>query len=449
MQSTKYQPQYNRTNNYLSICSATHKARVRKQSPERSRSVSTTQAGRLWQLATDSSNNSSDIGTRSSGDRSWITPEHSPHSAVALPQPALEILSSCSSLPTPPRSDGGVSRLSFDGPDQSTTCASSEALGFQLHLPMTSAEMRYGDGANVSGLANVHHSSLELLLPSQYGATLYESEPTSKPYAHHLLMSLKLTGNDPAYAMDVPPDRSTQSTSAGDWSAYAETAPISYRSDTGPAYPFSRQQHDLSMSQSQMQMAQNFRRISSPYEASSLPFTGTTNQSIPSISGITQSPIPSPNIMNTSSAASTSASPYSSSLSRSPNLYGSTSLYQQTSYSTSPAPFLPNQPQSLSYPPSLIENSVSELIAKDPPSNERVLNSRPKPQCWEHGCNGRQFSTFSNLLRHQREKSGTAPKSYCPKCGAEFTRTTARNGHLQHDKCTKGQPQRRLSEDQQ
>ncbi|ORY15874.1 hypothetical protein BCR34DRAFT_477273 [Clohesyomyces aquaticus] len=65
----------------------------------------------------------------------------------------------------------------------------------------------------------------------------------------------------------------------------------------------------------------------------------------------------------------------------------------------------------------------------------RVLGARPKPQCWEHGCNGRQFSTFSNLLRHQREKSGTAAKSYCPRCGAEFTRTTARNGHMQHEKC--------------
>jgi hypothetical protein len=70
----------------------------------------------------------------------------------------------------------------------------------------------------------------------------------------------------------------------------------------------------------------------------------------------------------------------------------------------------------------------------------RILNSRPKPQCWEHGCNGRQFSTFSNLLRHQREKSGTASKSYCPRCGAEFTRTTARNGHMAHDKCKPRRP---------
>lgn len=68
-------------------------------------------------------------------------------------------------------------------------------------------------------------------------------------------------------------------------------------------------------------------------------------------------------------------------------------------------------------------------------SHVRVVQSRPKPRCWEHGCNGRQFSTFSNLLRHQREKSGQAAKASCPNCGAEFTRTTARNGHLLHDKC--------------
>ncbi|KAL6873202.1 hypothetical protein J3F83DRAFT_607268 [Trichoderma novae-zelandiae] len=71
----------------------------------------------------------------------------------------------------------------------------------------------------------------------------------------------------------------------------------------------------------------------------------------------------------------------------------------------------------------------------DSTSHVRVVQNRPKPRCWEHGCNGRQFSTFSNLLRHQREKSGQAAKATCPNCGAEFTRTTARNGHLMHDKC--------------
>ncbi|RYO96873.1 hypothetical protein DL765_011446 [Monosporascus sp. GIB2] len=73
--------------------------------------------------------------------------------------------------------------------------------------------------------------------------------------------------------------------------------------------------------------------------------------------------------------------------------------------------------------------------AAQEPSHVRVVQTRPKPQCWDHGCNGRQFSTFSNLLRHQREKSGHAAKATCPNCGAEFTRTTARNGHMLHDKC--------------
>ncbi|EAA35077.2 hypothetical protein GE21DRAFT_2228 [Neurospora crassa] len=72
---------------------------------------------------------------------------------------------------------------------------------------------------------------------------------------------------------------------------------------------------------------------------------------------------------------------------------------------------------------------------QDTAGQVRVVQPRPKPQCWDHGCNGRQFSTFSNLLRHQREKSGQATKATCPNCHAEFTRTTARNGHLLHDKC--------------
>ncbi|KAF1966775.1 hypothetical protein BU23DRAFT_485554 [Bimuria novae-zelandiae CBS 107.79] len=103
---------------------------------------------------------------------------------------------------------------------------------------------------------------------------------------------------------------------------------------------------------------------------------------------------------------------------------------------TSPTPY-----SSYEHSPNLAPHStgpVSGPASTQNPANgpmPRILNSRPKPQCWEHGCNGRQFSTFSNLLRHQREKSGTAAKSYCPRCGAEFTRSTARNGHMQHEKC--------------
>jgi hypothetical protein len=68
-----------------------------------------------------------------------------------------------------------------------------------------------------------------------------------------------------------------------------------------------------------------------------------------------------------------------------------------------------------------------------PDSN--TIARKPKPCCWEHGCDGRQFSTWSNLIRHQREKSEQARKFSCPECGAEFTRVTARNGHVQRQKC--------------
>lgn len=92
-----------------------------------------------------------------------------------------------------------------------------------------------------------------------------------------------------------------------------------------------------------------------------------------------------------------------------------------------------------------IANSLSQPVLPTPAplesSREEYHGSaaRPKPQCFDHGCNGREFSTFSNLLRHQRERSGNATKSVCPHCGTEFTRTTARNGHLTSGKC-KGKP---------
>jgi len=116
-------------------------------------------------------------------------------------------------------------------------------------------------------------------------------------------------------------------------------------------------------------------------------------------------------------------------------------MYPPTS--TTPAAYPTYDSAQVISPPQA--SSVSALSSSPSGSQDstvmpRILNSRPKPQCWEHGCNGRQFSTFSNLLRHQREKSGTASKSYCPRCGAEFTRTTARNGHMAHDKCKPRRP---------
>ncbi|KAJ5550191.1 hypothetical protein N7461_004889 [Penicillium sp. DV-2018c] len=123
---------------------------------------------------------------------------------------------------------------------------------------------------------------------------------------------------------------------------------------------------------------------------------------------------------------------------------------------TSPPPYMMNQPvyyypdmsaipphptASISpQPPPMVGpeppySSPESAAATDPDHPVRVLSSRPRPQCWDHGCNGREFSTFSNLLRHQREKSGVVAKAECPVCGAVFTRTTARNIHVAQGKC--------------
>lgn len=108
-----------------------------------------------------------------------------------------------------------------------------------------------------------------------------------------------------------------------------------------------------------------------------------------------------------------------------------------TSFQTRSPPSLPVGPESgmVYQMPAVMPSGGGGVVSHQEGSHVRVVQSRPKPRCWEHGCNGRQFSTFSNLLRHQREKSGQATKASCPNCGAEFTRTTARNGHLLHDKC--------------
>ena len=107
---------------------------------------------------------------------------------------------------------------------------------------------------------------------------------------------------------------------------------------------------------------------------------------------------------------------------RSPSMKKSTSRTSSPGYTYSPS-------ESSTYGHLATQSLVGSV------DSSRGSTPRRKPQCWEHGCNGREFSTFSNLLRHQRERNGTANKSVCPHCGIEFTRTTARNGHLAGGKC--------------
>ncbi|KAI5863028.1 hypothetical protein GGS23DRAFT_596798 [Durotheca rogersii] len=60
-----------------------------------------------------------------------------------------------------------------------------------------------------------------------------------------------------------------------------------------------------------------------------------------------------------------------------------------------------------------------------------------KNRCWDHGCNGREFSSKSNFVRHVKERAGTSAKGVCPLCGAVFTRNSARDTHLAKQSCNR------------
>ncbi|KAH7417062.1 hypothetical protein BKA64DRAFT_286933 [Cadophora sp. MPI-SDFR-AT-0126] len=206
--------------------------------------------------------------------------------------------------------------------------------------------------------------------------------------------------------------------------------------------------------------ASNTSNRSNPYIASQNGSPDLLPRTLPEYAtNLTPSPLLSQGSLQSSPALGSNSflAPYSPPLNdhSSSDMYGPVFTMGPNDFTSNPAYTIPfsntggepgmqafaGRPHSLSLssatdPAVQFRNQVSPTMGStDSGDHVRVVHSRPKPQCWEHGCNGRQFSTFSNLLRHQREKSGAAQKSSCPNCGAEFTRTTARNGHMAHDKC--------------
>ncbi|CAG8153124.1 unnamed protein product [Penicillium salamii] len=129
------------------------------------------------------------------------------------------------------------------------------------------------------------------------------------------------------------------------------------------------------------------------------------------------------------------ASPRHDHHSQSQSPHFSRSVHHQPVTRPQPAGINPRPPSMVAPEPiySSPESAITHPAETD--NSARQANSRPRPQCWDHGCNGREFSTFSNLLRHQRERSGVVAKAECPVCGAVFTRTTARNIHVAQGKC--------------
>ena len=70
-------------------------------------------------------------------------------------------------------------------------------------------------------------------------------------------------------------------------------------------------------------------------------------------------------------------------------------------------------------------------------NDDAPVNSHVKPRCWDHGCNGREFSSRSNFVRHKKEREGEAAKVLCPLCDAVFSRASARDTHLTKQSCNR------------
>ena len=56
-------------------------------------------------------------------------------------------------------------------------------------------------------------------------------------------------------------------------------------------------------------------------------------------------------------------------------------------------------------------------------------------RCYQHGCNGRQFSTLHNFRRHLKERNGLGKVHTCSVCGRKFSRSTARKTHQKQGRC--------------
>ncbi|KAI1806980.1 hypothetical protein F4811DRAFT_550210 [Daldinia bambusicola] len=90
------------------------------------------------------------------------------------------------------------------------------------------------------------------------------------------------------------------------------------------------------------------------------------------------------------------------------------------------------------YPNALdkLSSGMSDFL-RNPSTDDQSAERSGKHRCWDHGCNGREFSSKSNFVRHVKERSGASTKGVCPLCGAIFTRNSARDTHLAKQSCNR------------
>lgn len=139
-------------------------------------------------------------------------------------------------------------------------------------------------------------------MPSQYGSGPIEAEPGST-FRHSLIHFLRLTFT--GYNMEqnyIAPPRMSQPPATSATAAYTQTissSPALYQSRSAPSsQPNFRRYSDFPEGNTpEPSYANSYRRPTNSHDSgSSIEYSMAPGQSIPSISGLVQSPQPSPHI---------------------------------------------------------------------------------------------------------------------------------------------------------
>lgn len=170
IQQATIQPGRDRSHTSFSTQSTVNnRGAIQKRSHDSNRTISVSQAEKLYQFAADQQNQLDlehpTIPTSTAGGIQWITPQHSPQPQSYQPESSLEPFPQWTA-PTPPHSDSGILSISVDASDDPVTTGISVTPEFAFEEP--AAEM----------------SSLGFLLPTAYGSTHYESDSRSMSFLY-------------------------------------------------------------------------------------------------------------------------------------------------------------------------------------------------------------------------------------------------------------------------
>ena len=77
---------------------------------------------------------------------------------------------------------------------------------------------------------------------------------------------------------------------------------------------------------------------------------------------------------------------------------------------------------------------ISNAATQTDPWSQSVLFQDHRPRCFDHGCEGRTFSSMENFRRHIRERDHDT-RVVCDLCGVSFSRKSNRDKHVLSGKC--------------